>query len=360
MTPKAGGSRESTGKGRKRRDTKDVKRKKGGGKAPTGKSGKPRSATKKKVKQATGPDSAGTAGSKPKSAKRAKSAKGHSKSAGDRRERTAPAGAKDGKGGRGGNRKMPGGERGQAGRRSEGGVAGAARAAASVDSDQTPSRIGAIVRRGRTVTAEPIFGPGPRTPIDTGGRDAPRLSEGDLVLLPPPGRDRSGRSRPERVVGRVDNARDVIEALMLDRGLARSFPKQVEAEAEAAAKRVDQSGRVDLRELTTFTIDPTSARDFDDAISAERLDDGRSRVWVHIADVSAFVRPGSLLDEEAIRRSTSTYVPGAVEPMLPHSLSSGACSLVPGEDRLAVTVRMDFDGPGLRRERGAEDCYSLR
>jgi ribonuclease R len=102
--------------------------------------------------------------------------------------------------------------------------------------------------------------------------------------------------------------------------------------------------RRDLRELATFTIDPASARDFDDAISAESLGGERARVWVHIADVSAHVREGSMLDREARRRATSVYVPGTVEPMLPHALSSDACSLRPGVDRPAVTVELEMDG----------------
>jgi ribonuclease R len=92
--------------------------------------------------------------------------------------------------------------------------------------------------------------------------------------------------------------------------------------------------------MTTFTIDPASARDFDDAISAERAGDAAWRVWVHIADVSAFVSPRDPVDREAYRRGTSVYVPGAVEPMLPEALSNDACSLVPGQDRLAVTVEL--------------------
>src|SRR6185436_20350652 len=106
---------------------------------------------------------------------------------------------------------------------------------------------------------------------------------------------------------------------------------------------------LDLRGLPTFTIDPPQARDFDDAISAEPMEDGAVRVWVHIADVSAHVRPGSHVEREAFRRGTSVYVPGAVEPMLPEALSNQACSLVPGEDRLAVTVELEFDGAKVRR-----------
>jgi ribonuclease R len=140
-------------------------------------------------------------------------------------------------------------------------------------------------------------------------------------------------------------ARDVIEALMLDRGLRRSFPAPVErAAADAAEHPQAAAARRDLRDLPTFTIDPVTAKDFDDAISAEDLGGGRTRVWVHIADVSAHVRPGDPVDREAYRRATSVYVPGAVEPMLPEALSNGVCSLVPGQDRLAVTVELEFEG----------------
>jgi ribonuclease R len=140
----------------------------------------------------------------------------------------------------------------------------------------------------------------------------------------------------------------VIEALMLDRGLARGFPPPVER-AAGEAEPVASRGRRDLRDLPTFTIDPVTARDFDDAISAERTGDGRWRVWVHIADVAAYVRPGAGIDKEAERRGTSVYVPGAVEPMLPHALSSGACSLVPGQERMAVTAELEFRGAEVEK-----------
>jgi ribonuclease R len=162
------------------------------------------------------------------------------------------------------------------------------------------------------------------------------------------------RAGIKRRIGRPDVARDVIEALMIDRGLRRSFDPAVEHEArEAAATRGLDAGDVhprrDLRELPTFTIDPVSAKDFDDAISASADGDGSWRIWVHIADVSAYVRAGSLVDREAYRRGTSVYVPGAVEPMLPQALSNHACSLVPGQDRLAVTVEMSVEGDAVRK-----------
>jgi ribonuclease R len=143
---------------------------------------------------------------------------------------------------------------------------------------------------------------------------------------------------------RTETASDAIERLLRDAGLARRFDPDLEREASQAAHHAwELDSRRDLRELPTFTVDPTTARDFDDAISAERLPDGNVRVWVHIADVAAHVPVGSLVDLEARRRATSVYVPGAVEPMLPHVLSSDACSLVPGAERLAVTVEFVLD-----------------
>jgi ribonuclease R len=204
--------------------------------------------------------------------------------------------------------------------------------------------VAVIERRGKFLVAEPFFGPGPRLAL-THGRDA---SAGDLVVVTTsPGRNGkgAGRATVARRIGRPGVARDVLEALMVDRGLRRSFDPAVEREAREAAgsageRAVAATGRRDLRSLTTFTIDPVSARDFDDAISAVREGDGVWRVWVHIADVSAFVAPRELVDREAYRRATSVYVPGAVEPMLPEALSNDACSLVPEQDRLAVTVEM--------------------
>ena len=229
-----------------------------------------------------------------------------------------------------------------------------------------------LEKRGRFWAAEPLF-PAPRS--GDGGRyagasrrialgsnrvadsaqDAART--GDLVLVRQAERGangRGGRAQITRVLGRPDVARDLIEGLMLDRGLPRGFEQAVEREARAAAEKTIQAtdGRRDLTGLPTFTIDPASARDFDDAISAERLGDDPTgsdpthpvRVWVHIADVSAYVPEGSLVDLEAKRRGTSVYVPGAVEPMLPEALSNDACSLVPGVARAAVTVELELHG----------------
>jgi ribonuclease R len=203
-----------------------------------------------------------------------------------------------------------------------------------------------LEQRGRFLVGEPVFsqkgtgGPGRRVTVER-SRDA---APGRLALLRPP-RGGAGRARVDRVIGRPDVARDVLEALMLQRGLARRFPPGVDRAAREAAERPFAApARRDLTALPTFTVDPATAKDFDDAISAERLEEGRWRVWVHIADVSAYVRPGSPVDREAHRRSTSVYVPGAVEPMLPEALSNDVCSLLPGVDRLAVTVELELRG----------------
>jgi ribonuclease R len=195
--------------------------------------------------------------------------------------------------------------------------------------------VGVLTKRGRFWTVEPFFERGRRMNADRPRNAGP----GDLVLV-------GARGKIVRRVGRPDVARDVLEALLLHRGLRRRFDPLVEREARQAPPEVR---RADLRALPTFTIDPPTARDFDDAVSAERLDGGAVRVWVHIADVAAHVRPGSHVDREAFRRATSVYVPGLVEPMLPEALSNQACSLVPYQDRLAVTVEMDFEGAAVRR-----------
>jgi ribonuclease R len=208
-------------------------------------------------------------------------------------------------------------------------------------------RVVLLEQRGRFLVGEPFFERGRRVTVER-SRDA---RPGMLALLQPPRRGASGgRARVARMIGRPDVARDVIEALMLDRGLARRFPPGIERAAEEAREApLADAPRVDLTNLVTFTIDPVTARDFDDAISAEPLGDDRWRIWVHVADVSAFVRPGSQLDREGYRRATSVYVPGAVEPMLPEALSNDACSLRPGVDRLAVTVELEMHGAEVQR-----------
>lgn len=116
-------------------------------------------------------------------------------------------------------------------------------------------------------------------------------------------------------------------------------------------READLEGRLDLRGRTIFTIDGEDAKDYDDAISIEDRGDGTVEVGVHIADVGHYVRPGTALDEEALARGTSVYLPDQVVPMLPEKLSNGLCSLVPDRDRLAFSVFMVFDAAGKRLEK---------
>jgi len=156
-----------------------------------------------------------------------------------------------------------------------------------------------------------------------------------------------GRRRAE-----PKTAAEAVAGLMREELGGRGFSAKLEQEAGRAAGGAESrsSQRRDLTALATFTVDPATARDFDDAVSAQREGDAL-RLWIHIADVAAHVPPGSPLDREARQRANSTYAPGAVEPMLPHALSSEACSLAPGVERLAVTAEIELDGAG--RARGA-------
>ncbi len=202
-------------------------------------------------------------------------------------------------------------------------------------------RAATVERRGRFTVAEPLFERGPQVAL---GRGSVRVEPGQIALVD----FRPGGARALRVLGSAGRARDVVLALLWDRGVRRGFAPALESEALDAAATPRDERRRDLTELATFTVDPATARDFDDAVSAESVDDG-VRLWIHIADVSAHVRPGGGLDSEALRRGTSTYVPGAVEPMLPGALSDEACSLSPGVERLAVTAEMVVGGGGELR-----------
>ncbi len=179
---------------------------------------------------------------------------------------------------------------------------------------------------------EPYFVPGTPVTIDRKGmKDA---DVGDLVSVT----EGRGRARVERVIGPAKAIENVLEALLVEKGLREGFEPHDVPEPTF-------EGRTDLRDLHTFTIDPETAKDFDDAISVRAEGDGL-RVWVHIADVSYFVPASSRLDRGAAERANSVYVPGLVAPMLPHSLADDACSLRPNVERLTVTVEIPF-GTGL-------------
>ena len=184
-----------------------------------------------------------------------------------------------------------------------------------------------VTRRGKLTYGEPYFAAGVPVIIETKGRHD-FVGPGDLAVV----RTGRGRAQVERGLGPASRIENVLEALLVEKGVRVDFEPY-----EAPHPSIE--GRIDLRELTSFTIDPDTARDFDDALSFRREANG-IRSWVHIADVSYFVRAGSPLDEGAAARAFSTYVPGIVAPMLPPDLADDLCSLRPHEDRLTVTVEI--------------------
>jgi ribonuclease R len=190
-----------------------------------------------------------------------------------------------------------------------------------------------IQKRGKLVVGEPFFTPGVPLVLDRKGlADA---GPGDLALV----RKGRGRARVARVLGPARSIDAALDGLLAERGLGP--PAEPYRPPEPSL-----DGRVDLRDLLSFTIDPETAKDFDDALSVRREADGL-RAWVHIADVSYFVTAGSPLDHGAADRATSVYVPGRVAPMLPHELADDLCSLRAGVDRSCVTVELPPRGEPL-------------
>jgi ribonuclease R len=187
-----------------------------------------------------------------------------------------------------------------------------------------------LARKGKLLVAEPYFEGGVPVVVDRKG--AGEASVGDLVVICQ-GR---GRARVVEVLGPAGRIEAVLEGLLWHEGLRRPQPAVENLPPDA------EPGRVDLRHLYAFTIDPDEAKDFDDALTFEH-EGGGVRAWVHIADVSAYVPDGSALDRAAAERGNSVYVPGRVAPMLPHELSDDLCSLRPHQDRRCITVEIPFD-----------------
>ncbi len=172
-----------------------------------------------------------------------------------------------------------------------------------------------------------------------------------LVEIDSYGRELKGHIT--RVLGyKYDPGIDIL-SLLVEHDIFTEFAPETLEEIRNVPDAIDdamiEKGRHDLRDLLTITIDGDDARDFDDAISIQKLPEGY-RLWVHIADVSYYVRPGTALDREAYRRGTSVYVTDRVVPMLPQVLSNGICSLNPHEDRFTITVQMDIAKDGSVRE----------
>ena len=206
-----------------------------------------------------------------------------------------------------------------------------------------PSRsFGVVHPRNRRISREILVAKG----------DEATASEGDVVVarITTFGSGKMGpMGRVETVLGKSQDPGVDILSVIHDHGLPLDFPDSVVSAArDAVARRRKEPGdhRTDRRDLHVFTIDPADAKDHDDALSARSLGDGSWEVGIHIADVSHFVRPGDEVDLEAFKRGTSVYLVDRVIPMLPHELSTDACSLLPGTDRFAVSVFATVDPLG--------------
>lgn len=155
------------------------------------------------------------------------------------------------------------------------------------------------------------------------------------------------------ILGQSGDNTTEMHAILAEYGLPYAYPKSVEDEAEKidpgiTAEEIRQ--REDLREVTTFTIDPRDAKDFDDAISIRKTDDGLWEVGVHIADVSHYVKEGSIIDKEAVKRATSVYLVDRTIPMLPERLCNFICSLRPNEEKLTYSVVFKLDDKAVVKD----------
>jgi len=183
------------------------------------------------------------------------------------------------------------------------------------------------------------------------GREA-GANSGEIVVVEitdPPTPHRGPMGTIRAVLGQRLQPSLVVEMAIASHDLPHEFPPQVVRQAEEVEPKVtseERKGRVDLRKLPLVTIDGDDARDFDDAVYAEPLKDGGFRLVVAIADVSHYVPVGTPLDVEGYNRSTSTYFPGFVVPMLPETLSNGICSLMPKVERLCMVCDMEIDEDG--------------
>ena len=161
---------------------------------------------------------------------------------------------------------------------------------------------------------------------------------------------KAGEKNPEgeiiSVLGAPGEHETEIHSILAEYGLPYDFPAEVEKEAQDIDRRIhddEVAKRRDMRGVCTFTIDPKDAKDFDDALSIQKLDNGNWEIGVHIADVSHYVVPGTILDEEAYKRATSVYLVDRVVPMLPEVLSNDVCSLRPNEEKYTFSAVFELN-----------------
>ncbi len=160
---------------------------------------------------------------------------------------------------------------------------------------------------------------------------------------------KSPQGKIVKILGNSGDNNTEMNSIMIEYGLPVEFPQEVTNESYLVPEIISEkeiSSRKDMRQITTLTIDPVDAKDFDDALSVKIINENRVEVGVHIADVSHYVKIGTKLDEEAFKRATSVYLVDRCVPMLPERLSNGICSLKPNEDRLAFSVIFTLDKDG--------------
>ena len=172
--------------------------------------------------------------------------------------------------------------------------------------------------------------------------------DGDRVLISFTNWDntKSPQAKIIKVLGTPGDAETEIHTILAEYGLPYTFDPQIKQEANNISEQIhleDIQNRLDYRKVLTFTIDPTDAKDFDDALSFQEKENGDFEIGIHIADVSHYVKPGSVLDDEAYKRATSVYLVDRVVPMLPEQLSNKVCSLRPNEEKLTFAAIFTLD-----------------
>ena len=148
------------------------------------------------------------------------------------------------------------------------------------------------------------------------------------------------------ILGKAGDNNTEMHAILAEFGLPYTYPEKVEEAANRIPAEItdeDRAGREDFRDVVTFTIDPKDAKDFDDALSLRKLENGHWEVGIHIADVTHYVKPGSIIDKEAYERATSVYLVDRTIPMLPESLCNNLCSLRPNEEKLTFSVIFEMN-----------------
>lgn len=182
------------------------------------------------------------------------------------------------------------------------------------------------------------------SPLSVDAKSTGGAKDGQKVMVEVrhQGKNRPPQGKVTAILGYPGVNETDMQSIILSFGLREGFPPEAKKEAREVSQTVCLDGRYDARSLETVTIDGEDAKDLDDAISIEKIEGNGTRLWVHIADVSHYVKPGMAMDEEAYLRGNSAYLIDRVLPMLPTELSNGICSLNPGEDRCALSLCLDF------------------